>query len=163
MKILTAILFALTFQFIFSQSDKDSISTVIVEDNFYIVDSIQQLRSPEKFPTDLSTCYFQIKNNYAVFSILTRGKLRAGSGEIRNVKDEVLSCDSVRTFLIYGDNTFYNNIGGKFYFGISNNISNSRTIYILNINRQIEFILKVHIANKDEIKLVKETTPYTIK
>lgn len=163
MKILTSFLFILIFQFIFSQSENDTISKINLEDNFYIIDSIQQLRSAEKFSTDLSTCYFQIKDDYAVFSILTRGRLRAGSGKIRYVKNQILSNQSVNTFMIYGDNTFYSNTGEKFYFGISTDFNSLHTIYILNSNRQIEFILKAHLANKNEIQLVKEVTAYVIK
>ncbi len=163
MKILTFFLFVLTFQFVFSQSENDTVSEWNLEDNFYIIDSIQQLRTAEKFSVDLSTCYFQIKDDYAVFSILTRGRLRAGSGKIRYVKNQILSTEQVKTFLIYGDNTFYNNIGEKYYFGISADFNSSKSIYILNSNRQIEFILKAHLANKDEIQLVKETTTFIIK
>ncbi len=149
---------------IFAQENnvKDSINLIELPKNeLYILDSIKKYRDLRIFKMDDPYYYLQIVDGYAVLSYQARSKGAFASGQIYSSSINLIEGDSVNTFTIVTDNKFPGSVSGKrIFIGILNNYNTNNTIFILNNRKQIEYIIKAHIASEEEknrlIKITKK-------
>lgn len=130
--------------------NQDSIGK-LPNNNLYILDSIQQVRSPKNFEMTSSDNYLQINEDYAVLSFTSRGKIENTSGKLSNPIVKIFDKDTVDVFTIISDNRLPGVVSGvRTFIGISRNYNTNHLIYLLNSPKQPEYFIKAHSASKKE-------------
>lgn len=150
-KIIFIVFLCFIFNISFSQNSMDSSITNLPENCIYIIDSMQQIRSPKRYQMTSDINYLQIYDNYAVLTYTCRQKSTYTSGKLTNPIQKIFDTDTVNIFTLISDNRFPASVSGnRVFIGISKNFNVNHKLYLLNQPKQPEFYLISHIASKKE-------------
>lgn len=135
---------------------QDTLTAKLPGNAMFMIDSLRHFRNIELFPVNSRDCFLQIFNDYAYLTYKSRliGDFKAGT--IHTPLVRIFENDTVDIFTIISDNRYPNSsFGQRTFIGVSRDFKNNGKMYLLNYQKQVEYIMKAHYATEDDMKFLK--------